>query len=119
MRFGTNFVLLAIIILLRFRMPVCNGQDAARKIRAMEKKGRKADRPSHLLNGRVPIFAVSASLYERQRPEMLECGMDGWILKPINFERLKILLAGALSPEDRRSELYRSALRSDSSASHI
>jgi len=49
---------------------------------------------SGALLGRIPIFAVSASLTKDQRPYMIEIGMDGWILKPIDFKRMSILLAG-------------------------
>lgn len=89
-----------------YRMPVCSGQDAAKRIRAFEKERENSDSASSRLGGHIPIFAVSASLYEKQRPEMLECGMDGWILKPINFDRLKTLLMGTTSAERRTPELY-------------
>ena len=35
------------------------------------------------------------------REEMVDIGMDGWILKPIDFARLGALLKGLLHPEDR------------------
>lgn len=88
-------------------MPVCSGTEAAKRIRAIEKQGKRTDRKSHQLTGHIPIIAVSASLYEKQRPEMIECGMDGWILKPINFERLKVLLSGTVVADDRKGQLYR------------
>lgn len=72
------------LILMDLQMPICNGQDACKRIRACE-KGRSdanqlADRPAaHVLNGRIPIFAVSATLDEGMREEMGDIGMDGWV----------------------------------------
>ncbi|KAI3484944.1 hypothetical protein L1887_51834 [Cichorium endivia] len=94
------------VILMDLQMPICNGQEACIRIRELEKKwasgGEQADRPaSQVLNGRVPILAVSATLVQSMRQEMVEIGMDGWLLKPIDFARLGALLKGLLHPEDR------------------
>ncbi|TKY88391.1 hypothetical protein EX895_002743 [Sporisorium graminicola] len=94
------------VILMDLQMPICNGQEACIRIRELEKKwaegGEQADRPAaQVLNGRVPILAVSATLVPQMRQEMVEIGMDGWILKPIDFARLGALLKGLLHPEDR------------------
>jgi CheY-like chemotaxis protein len=58
-------------------------------------------------NGRVPIFAVSASLVERERQTYISAGFDGWILKPIDFKRLNILLLGIVEDDRRNSCLYK------------
>jgi CheY-like chemotaxis protein len=57
-------------------------------------------------NGRVPIFAVSASLIERERQTYINAGFDGWILKPIDFKRLNVLLLGIVEDDTRQSCLY-------------
>lgn len=59
-------------------------------------------------NGRVPIFAVSASLVERDRQKYVDGGFDAWILKPIDFKRLNNLLAGIEDEAKRDEALYRS-----------
>jgi DNA-binding response OmpR family regulator len=56
---------------------------------------------------RIPIFAVSASLVERDRQSYIDSGFDGWIMKPIDFQRVHILLGGVSSPEARNSCIYR------------
>ncbi|EST08162.1 GAF domain protein [Kalmanozyma brasiliensis GHG001] len=94
------------VILMDLQMPICNGQEACIRIRELEAKwaesGEHADRPAaQVLNGRVPILAVSATLVPQMRQEMVDIGMDGWILKPIDFARLNALLKGLLQPEDR------------------
>ncbi|KAF9013357.1 hypothetical protein BDQ17DRAFT_1386916 [Cyathus striatus] len=77
-------------VLMDIQMPILNGFEATRRIRDLEKStvgSPPIKRLSHILNGRIPIFAVSASLFEHQRDELFEHGMDGWILKPIDFKR--------------------------------
>lgn len=92
-------------------MPILNGFDAAKAIRTLEKESpslsNASERTSRSLNGRIPIFAVSASLLERQREEMISFGMDGWILKPIEFKRLRDILTGILDPTQRDKDVYR------------
>jgi len=55
----------------------------------------------------VPIFAVSASLVERERQTYINAGFDGWILKPIDFKRLNTLLKGIVDDNTRNSCLYK------------
>lgn len=94
-------------------MPLLNGFEAAKAIRVLEMDVANDPTPpetpvrlSKKLNGRIPIFAVSASLFERQRDEMIADGIDGWILKPIDFKRLRDILKGILDPVQRASDLY-------------
>lgn len=58
-------------------------------------------------NHRIPIFAVSASLVEREKQKYIDAGFDGWILKPIDFKRLNTLLAGISEEEVRSFCLYK------------
>jgi len=91
-------------------MPIVDGFEATQRIRALEKDNIihiQKDRVSHRLNGRIPIFAVSASLMERQREELISYGMDGWVLKPIDFKRLNTLLQGITDSEQRNRDVYR------------
>ncbi len=76
-------------------------------IRSFEKshpKGQISARAA--LNRRIPIFAVSASLVEKDRQKYIDAGFDGWILKPIDFPRLSVLLNGIVEEETRESCLY-------------
>ncbi|KAF9485880.1 phytochrome-like protein [Pholiota conissans] len=96
-------------VLMDIQMPILNGFEATRKIRDFEKELNKeiVRRPSHTLNGRIPIFAVSASLFEHQREELAGHGIDGWILKPIDFKRLAVILKGVIDPIQRQNDIYR------------
>ena len=88
-------------------MPLLNGYEATERIRIVEQEKKfQPRRLAHIINGRIPIFAVSASLFEVQREEMYSLGMDGWILKPIDFKRLKVILKGVTDPEQRAKDVY-------------
>jgi HPt (histidine-containing phosphotransfer) domain-containing protein len=62
-------------------MPVMDGLEATRRIRAM---GTDA--------GRVPIVAMTANAMESDRERCLEAGMDEYISKPIKAQELLALL---------------------------
>lgn len=87
-------------------MPLLNGYEATEHIRRLEKDFEPPRRLSHQLNGRIPTFAVSASLLEEKRQEIVDFGMDGWILKPIDFRRLRLILRGIMDPLQRQKDLY-------------
>ncbi|KZW02251.1 hypothetical protein EXIGLDRAFT_760088 [Exidia glandulosa HHB12029] len=97
-------------VLMDIQMPMLNGFDATKRIREIEQEAPMLSsedlRLSLALNGRIPIFAVSASLLERQRDEMMEYGMDGWILKPIDYKRMNVILRGILDIVQRNSDVY-------------
>lgn len=88
-------------------MPIVDGLTSTKMIRAFENSGEHGGHSSianH--NGRIPIFAVSASLIEREREKYVSAGFDGWILKPIDFRRLNTLLLGIVEDDIRATCLY-------------
>ena len=90
-------------------MPIVDGLTSTKMIRSFEKSTprlRLSDRAA--LNGRVPVFAVSASLVEGDRQLYIDAGFDGWILKPINFQRLTTLLSGIVEKDTRERCIYES-----------
>lgn len=88
-------------------MPIVDGLTSTKLIRAFEKSG---DCPGlstlGLLNGHIPIFAVSASLVEKDKSIYTDAGFNGWILKPIDFKRLNVLLDGIADDDVREKCLY-------------
>lgn len=89
-------------------MPIVDGLTSTKMIRSFEKThpiNQLSDRAS--LNGRVPVFAVSASLIEKERQAYIDGGFDGWILKPIDFKRLSILLSGIVEENTRNDCFYK------------
>ncbi|KAJ7695709.1 phytochrome-like protein [Mycena rosella] len=94
-------------VLMDIQMPILDGYEATERIRIVEKSTPPMDRLSNRLNnGHIPIFAVSASLRETRREELANYGIDGWILKPIDFKRLKVILKGVTDPAQRALDLY-------------
>lgn len=69
------------IILMDIRMPVMNGYEATKLIRAME-------RPDAML----PIIAMTADAFNDDIQHCLECGMNEHIAKPIDVKRLVQIL---------------------------
>jgi CheY-like chemotaxis protein len=81
-------------------MPIMGGCEATTRIRSLESESKQ--QPVH----RIPIFAVSASLYEDQRMEYVKNGFDGWLLKPLDFSRVMKLLLGTRDSNVRNSAVY-------------
>ena len=77
-------------ILMDCQMPVMDGFEATMKIREMEQE-----------NGtpRLPIVAVTANAIKGDRERCLEAGMDDYITKPIDTERLEAAITQLLPPE--------------------
>ncbi|GAA5836366.1 hypothetical protein JCM9279_000365 [Rhodotorula babjevae] len=98
------------IVLMDLQMPIMNGVEASRNIRRIERESpvdADKQRETSRRNVGIPILAVSASLPERERPTIVDAELDGWLLKPIDFKRLRRLMRGALEPEARDPEIYR------------
>ncbi|KAJ5550273.1 CheY-like superfamily [Penicillium sp. DV-2018c] len=96
------------VVLMDLQMPIVDGMSATRMIRDFESKTPKAalsDKASY--NDRVPIFAVSASLLEKERESYIETGFDGWVMKPIPFARLNVMLSGLTKPAARAETAYK------------
>lgn len=88
-------------------MPIVDGLTSTKMIRSFEKSFPDEFLSTRAaLNGRVPIFAVSASLVEKNRQVYIDAGFDGWILKPIDFKRLTVIMLGIVEEETRESCLY-------------
>lgn len=88
-------------------MPIVDGLSSTEMIRKLEgSPEHQGHSPLAKSNGRIPIFAVSASLVENEKQKYVDAGFDGWVLKPIDFKRLNTLLSGIMDDEVRHSSLY-------------
>ena len=76
-------------ILMDVQMPVMDGVQATRAIRAAE---RDSGRP------RIPIIALSANAFHHQIAEYLAAGMDAHVAKPIELSALNEALEAVLAP---------------------
>lgn len=71
------------VVLMDIRMPVVDGWEAARRIRALETDAAP----------RVVLIALSANAYVEDARHSQEMGMDGHVGKPIDFDELEALLS--------------------------
>lgn len=93
-------------IIMDIQMPIMDGYEAAAAIRALEAKGPPTGAIDPVrVDDRIPIFALSASLYEDDRAQ-LGTHFDGWLLKPLQFNRMRALLAALMDGEKRAQEIY-------------
>ena len=77
-------------VLMDVRMPVMDGIEATRAIRALD----RADAAS------VPIIAMTADAFDDERKRTLEAGMDYHLSKPIDPQLLYRTLARFIGQED-------------------
>lgn len=88
-------------------MPIVDGFSSTKMIRSFEKThSTTCLSPRARLNSRIPVFAVSASLVEKEREKYIDTGFDGWILKPVDFKRVGHLLKGIIDDEARKECLF-------------
>ncbi len=66
------------LILMDIQLPIMNGLEATRRIRAL-------DNP----NASCPILAVTANAMRGDREEYMAAGMDDYITKPVDLEELR------------------------------
>lgn len=89
-------------------MPIVDGLTSTKIIRSHEKSHPvQILSPRAALHSRIPIFAVSASLVETNLRTYTDAGFDGWILKPVDFKRLSVILTGIVEENTRKSCLYK------------
>lgn len=91
-------------------MPIVDGIGATRLIREYEQQEIANETTAA---PRIPIFAVSASLLEDNRDVYIKSGFDGWVMKPIDFQRLDRLLGGVRVPWIRQEHGYEPGMWED------
>lgn len=72
------------VILMDVHMPVMDGLIAAGKIRQMDREDARS----------IPIFAMTADVYEEDIMRTRAAGMDGHLTKPLDMEKLLWTLSG-------------------------
>ena len=66
------------LILMDIQMPIMNGYEATRQIRAMKKEHCK----------KIPIIAMTANAFEDDRALAAQAGMNGYLTKPIKIDEM-------------------------------
>ena len=81
------------LVLMDIQMPVLNGYDATKEIRAFE------DREL----AQVPVIAMTANAFSEDVKAAFDAGMNAHVAKPIDVDVLKKVLADALSAKQKEN----------------
>lgn len=76
-------------VLMDIRMPVMDGLEATKRIRAANKPGSKT----------IPIIAMTANAFDEDAKKSMECGMNGHLTKPLDTRKLLDTLAACIHSE--------------------
>jgi two-component system, sensor histidine kinase RpfC len=77
------------IVFMDIRMPVMDGYEASRQIRAR-----------HDSKAQVPILAVTAEATAQAQVECRSVGMNGYLAKPLRIDQVAVAIADALARRD-------------------
>lgn len=66
------------VVLMDIQMPVMNGYEATRRIRSLK----------NTELSEIPILAMTANAFDEDRRNAEECGMDGFLSKPIIMDEV-------------------------------
>ena len=89
------------LVLMDIQMPIMDGYDATKAIRAWENEVKQANK--NIKNDRLPIIAVTAHAMTDELMTCLDVGMDDYISKPIDFTILFSRLTHWIKPKKRNS----------------
>ena len=78
------------LVLMDIQMPVMDGHEATRRIRNLKDKEL----------AKVPVVAMTANAFDEDRKAAKECGMNGFISKPINMQ--EVVQALRMCLQDRK-----------------
>ena len=77
------------LILMDVQMPVMNGRDATKAIRALDRRDAKE----------IPIYALSADAFVEDERLSIESGMNGHLSKPIDYDALFGIIGQTIQKE--------------------
>ncbi|MBC7938939.1 MAG: response regulator, partial [Chitinophagaceae bacterium] len=75
-------------VLMDVQMPMMSGHEATRALRADP------------LTANVPVIALTAAALVSERDEAMQAGMNDFLTKPIDADRLRATLARWVKPPD-------------------
>lgn len=81
-------------VLMDIRMPVMDGLEATKRMRAADKPGSKT----------IPIIAMTANAFDEDAKKSMECGMNGHLTKPLDTRKLLDTLAACIHTESSNGD---------------
>ena len=87
-------------ILMDAFMPLMDGVEATKKIRKQEQ----------ITGGHIPIIAITADALSGSRSKYLDAGMDAYLTKPVQFNKLVMVLYEIVENFGIRTDNMREAL---------
>ena len=79
------------MILMDIQMPKMNGYQAAQVIRHLPEKDKAC----------IPIVAMTANAFEKDKRDAIAAGMDGHIAKPVQVDKLLSVLAEIIRQQEK------------------
>lgn len=92
------------VVLMDLRMPVMSGNEAIKEIRRNES------------TRDLPVIALSAGVLQHEIDEALANGFDHYVTKPVDFEKLLLLLSTVAETPNQRPEQIKIAPRMTASS---
>ncbi|NJD36946.1 MAG: response regulator [Geobacter sp.] len=77
------------LLLLDWMMPIMNGEELVRHVR---------DGSAGVHHQLVPIIVITADLFAAPRERCLQAGVNGYLPKPVDYEKLALLVAELMCP---------------------
>lgn len=84
------------LILMDIQMPIMNGYDATKRIRALEDTTQAS----------IQIIAMTANAFEEDRKAAIDCGMNEFLSKPIDLEEVMEVLSSVLGEDAGQQNLF-------------
>ena len=78
------------IVFLDINMYDMNGYEVSKKIRVLSRNDAE----------KVPIYALSANIFAKDRNKAKDSGMNGYVTKPINYKELFSLISETIKEQD-------------------
>ena len=75
------------LVLMDIKMPIMDGYEATRRIRALPDDGKK----------NIPVIAMTADAFSEDRQLAFQCGMNEHITKPVDVDRLFSILKSVIN----------------------
>ncbi|MEG6504607.1 PAS domain-containing hybrid sensor histidine kinase/response regulator [Nitratidesulfovibrio sp. 1201_IL3209] len=89
-------------VLMDIQMPVMDGMEATRRLRALGQDGTRLDPRTLRARSATPVIALTAHAMRGDREQFLAAGMDGYLTKPVEAATLASAIVRAIREQGLR-----------------